>query len=196
MTLEEALERAYAKRAGLSGGARAVRAAEASRKRGGRRAPAVGARDRRLRRDRPDARHGAADLQRRPARSTCRSSRAAAQQGRLAQADAELRSAAPRPRICSAAVYYDVRTAFLDLEATEQQLQAATRARELASQQLTQARDRFAAGVANNIEVVQAQEAVALATEQYISALYGFNVAKALLARRSAAPKRHCCNIS
>ena len=36
-------------------------------------------------------------------------------------------------------------------------------ARELAAQQLTQARDRFAAGVASNIEVVQAQEAVALA---------------------------------
>ena len=57
------------------------------------------------------------------------------------------------------------------------------RARALADQQLTQARDRFAAGVASNIEVIQAQEAVTLANEQYIAAVYGFNVSKALLAR-------------
>ena len=38
-------------------------------------------------------------------------------------------------------------------------------------------------GVVSNIEVVQAQEAVALASEQYITAQYGFNLAKAMLAR-------------
>mgnify|MGYP003347160352 CR=1 FL=1 len=59
----------------------------------------------------------------------------------------------------------------------------ATRSRDLAAQQLTQARDRFAAGVANNVEVVQAQEAVAASSEQYISAFYAYNSAKALLAR-------------
>jgi outer membrane protein TolC len=46
-----------------------------------------------------------------------------------------------------------------------------------------QSRDRFAAGVADNIEVIQAQEAVTLANEQYIAALYGYNVSKAVLAR-------------
>ena len=66
---------------------------------------------------------------------------------------------------------------------TQPPLQTATRARELANQQLQQSRDRFAAGVASNIEVIQAQEAVTLANEQYIAALYGFNVSKALLAR-------------
>ena len=82
-----------------------------------------------------------------------------------------------------AQVYYDVRTAFLDLESSREQMTTATRGRELAAQQLEQSRDRFAAGVANNIEVVQAQEAVALATDQYISAVYGVNIAKALLAQ-------------
>ena len=82
-----------------------------------------------------------------------------------------------------AGMYYDVKNAFLDLQATAEQLQVATRGRDLASQQLVQARDRFTAGVTNNVEVVQAQEAVALASEQYIQALYGYNVAKALLAR-------------
>jgi outer membrane protein TolC len=98
-------------------------------------------------------------------------------------ADAALRSRRAEADDMKAAVYYEVRSAFLDLKATEEQLQVATQSRELAAQQLTQARDRLAAGVANNLEVVQAQEAVSLASEQYIGALYGFNIAKAVLAR-------------
>lgn len=103
--------------------------------------------------------------------------------GRALQADAELRSRRSEADDLKASIYYDVRSAFLDLDATGQELQTATRGRELANQQLTQARDRFAAGVADNIEVIQAQEAVSAANEQYIAALYGFNVSKALLAR-------------
>jgi outer membrane protein TolC len=104
-------------------------------------------------------------------------------QGRLAQADSELRTKRAQAEDAKAEIYYDVRTAFLDLKATEEALQTATRARELAGLQLTQSRDRFAAGVTSNIEVVQSQEVVAQASEQYIAALYGFNVAKAMLAR-------------
>jgi outer membrane protein TolC len=104
-------------------------------------------------------------------------------QGRLAQADSELRTRRAQAEDTKAEIYYDVRSAFLDLKATEEELQTATRGRELAAQQLTQSRDRFAAGVTSNIEVVQSQEAVAQASEQYIGALYGFNVAKAMLAR-------------
>lgn len=103
--------------------------------------------------------------------------------GRLAEADAELRNRRAEAEDLKASIYYDVRSAFLDLQATSEQLQVAARARDLANQQLTQARDRFAAGVSSNIEVVQAQQAVAESSEQYISALYSFNVAKALLAR-------------
>jgi outer membrane protein TolC len=105
------------------------------------------------------------------------------QRGRLAQANAELKRRAAVVEDLKAAVYYDIRTAFLDLEATRQQLEAATRGRELATQALQQSRDRFSAGVANNVEVIQAQEAVAEATEQAISAQYGLSVAKALLAQ-------------
>jgi outer membrane protein TolC len=104
-------------------------------------------------------------------------------QGRLIEANADLRSRRNELDDLKAQIYYDVRTAFLDLKATSEQLDVATKGRDLASQQLTQARDRFAAGVADNIEVVEAQQAVALSNEQYISALYGYNVAKALLAR-------------
>jgi outer membrane protein TolC len=104
-------------------------------------------------------------------------------QGRRLDADAVVRQRRAELDDLRAQIYYDVRTAFLDLQATGEELQTTTRARELATQQLEQSRDRFAAGVTSNIEVVQAQEAVTEANEQYIAALYGFSVAKALLAR-------------
>jgi len=52
---------------------------------------------------------------------------------------------------------------------------------DLAQQTLDQAKDRFAAGVTDNLEVIQAQEAVASASESYISSLYAHNVAKIAL---------------
>jgi outer membrane protein TolC len=104
-------------------------------------------------------------------------------QARLLEADADLRNRKSELEDLKGGIYYEVRNAFLDLKSTGDQLDVATRGRELASQQLTQARDRFAAGVGDNIEVIQAQQAVALANEQYIGSLYGYNVAKALLAR-------------
>ena len=103
--------------------------------------------------------------------------------GRLLEADADLRSRRQEVEDLKGSIYYEVRTAFLDLQATSDQLEAATKARDLAAQQLTQSRDRFAAGVASNIEIVQAQESVAIANEQYISALYGYDLAKGALIR-------------
>ena len=103
--------------------------------------------------------------------------------GRVIEADADVKSRRAEADDLRAAIYYDVRTAFMDLQATGEQLQVATSARDVAQMTLTQARDRFAAGVANNVEVVQAQEAVSRANEQYINALYLYNVGKAVLAR-------------
>jgi outer membrane protein TolC len=71
--------------------------------------------------------------------------------GRLLEAEADLRARKSEAEDLKAAIYYDVRSVFLDLQATDEQLQVATRGRELAEQQLTQARDRFSAGVADNI---------------------------------------------
>jgi outer membrane protein TolC len=104
-------------------------------------------------------------------------------QAKVGEADAELRSRRAEAEDLKAEIYTDVRSAFLDLQATEVELTAATRGRELANQQLTQSRDRFASGVASNVEVVQAQEAVTMADEQFIAAQYGYYVAKALLVR-------------
>lgn len=103
--------------------------------------------------------------------------------GRLLEADADLRTRRSEAEDLKAAIYYEVRAAFLDLDATARQLALAGKTRDLAGQQLTQARDRFAAGVASNVEVVQAQDAVAVATEQFIAAQYGYDLAKGALVR-------------
>jgi outer membrane protein TolC len=78
---------------------------------------------------------------------------------------------------------YQVRTAFLDIRTAADQVAVAQDNLDLANQTLVQARDRFAAGVTDNIEVVQAQESVASANDNLIAALYAHNLAKIDLAR-------------
>jgi len=78
---------------------------------------------------------------------------------------------------------YQVRSAFVDLQAAVDQVRVSRSSVDLASETLTQARDRFAAGVADTIETVQAEESVAAANEDFISSLYSYNLAKVSLAR-------------
>jgi outer membrane protein TolC len=83
----------------------------------------------------------------------------------------------------SGQIDYQVRTAFLDMRTAADQVAVAQDNLDLANQTLTQARDRFVAGVTDNIEVVQAQESVATANDTLISSLYAHNLAKVALAR-------------
>lgn len=76
-----------------------------------------------------------------------------------------------------------VRSAFLDLESASRLVAVAQSNIDLAHRTLTQAQDRFAAGVTDNIEVVQAQESVASAEQSYIASLYAHNLAKVSLAQ-------------
>jgi len=80
-------------------------------------------------------------------------------------------------------IEYEIRSALLELKAVTELLKAAESRVALADAQLRQATDRFAAGVASNLEVVEAQEAVATASESRIGTLYIYNSAKAALAR-------------
>jgi len=80
-------------------------------------------------------------------------------------------------------IEYELRTANLDIQSAAQQVRVAQQARDLARQQLTQAQDRFAAGVTNGLEVTQSQDSVVASDENYISSLYALNVAEASLAR-------------
>jgi outer membrane protein TolC len=83
----------------------------------------------------------------------------------------------------SGQIEYQVRSAFLDIRTAADQVATAQDNFDLANQTLVQARDRFSAGVTDNIEVVQAQESVATANDALISALFAHNVAKVALAR-------------
>lgn len=77
---------------------------------------------------------------------------------------------------------YEVRNALLDLQSAADQVAVAKTNVDLATETLTEARDRFAAGVVDNIEVVQAQQLLAAANENYIGSLNAHNGAKIALA--------------
>jgi outer membrane protein TolC len=77
----------------------------------------------------------------------------------------------------------DIENSLLDLKAAAQQVEVAKTGLDYAQETLVQSQDRFAAGVTNNVEVVQAQQQLASANEQYITSLYAHNIAKVLLAR-------------
>ena len=103
--------------------------------------------------------------------------------GEIQQADARLEQSRERLENLQAQVEADVRTAFLTLQSSAEQVKVAQSNIELADQTLAQSRDRFSAGVTDSVEVVQSQEAVAGAQEQYISSLYKYNFAKISLIR-------------
>ena len=102
---------------------------------------------------------------------------------RVLEADAVLRQREAELEDMRGRVYYDVRNAFLDLQAAADSVQVAEIANRLAKEQVEQSQDRFRAGVTNNVEVVQAQEALARASESYISSLQAHNGAKLALAK-------------
>ena len=103
--------------------------------------------------------------------------------GDIQEADARLEQAHQRLDNLRAQIEADVRTALLNLESSAEQVSVARSNIDLADQTLTQSRDRFTAGVTDSVEVVQSQEAVASAHEQYISSLYKYNFAKISLIR-------------
>ncbi|MGC1266845.1 MAG: TolC family protein [Candidatus Acidiferrum sp.] len=77
----------------------------------------------------------------------------------------------------------DVKTALINLDSARNQVQVANLGVQLSKEEVDQARDRFKAGVANNIEVIQAQDSLARANDNQIAALYRFNQARADYAR-------------
>jgi outer membrane protein TolC len=103
--------------------------------------------------------------------------------GDVLQADARLEQSRDRLDNLRAQIDSDIRTALLNLQSSEEQVNVARSNVDLSEETLVQSRDRFTAGVADTVEVVQSQEAVASAHEQYISSLYSYNYAKISLAR-------------
>jgi outer membrane protein TolC len=99
------------------------------------------------------------------------------------QAEATLRQVQSQADNLRGQIDYEVRAALLDLQSAAEQVEVAKVSVDLANRTLEQARDRFTAGVSDNLEVVQAQETLASANENYISSLYSHNLSKIALAR-------------
>jgi len=183
MTVEEALKRAYDSRADFQAALADVRAADYERK--GATAgylPSVSlSADYGLAGTLPNiSAHGVFDVR---GTLTIPIFQGGRVHGEVLEADARLEQSRQRLENVRAQVDQDVRTALLNLESGEEQVAVAQSNVDLAEQTLAQARDRFKAGVTDTVEVVQAQEAVASAHENYISSLYQDNYAKISLAR-------------
>jgi outer membrane protein TolC len=99
------------------------------------------------------------------------------------ESSAELRDRRNEMENLRGQIDYEVRSALLDLKSSSDQVDVARSNMDLANQSLRESRDRFTAGVTNTVEVVQAQQAVAEANDNLISAEYQYNLAKVSLAR-------------
>lgn len=182
MTLEQAVERAYRERPDYQAALAQVRAAEFARKAAAaQRLPVLRATGNYgINGPAPGESHGSYSV---AASLRIPIFEGGQAQARILEADAALRQRQAEAEELRARIHYEVRTAFLNLQAAEESVKVATGSVALAREQLDQAQDRFSAGVASNIEVVQAQEALAGATEVYISSLYAHGIAKGRLAQ-------------
>ena len=103
--------------------------------------------------------------------------------GEVQQATAALQQRHAEFENARGQVDQDVRQAFIDLNSAADQVGVARSNVGLSHDSLQQSRDRFAAGVADTVELVQAEQAVVQADDDYITALFDHNLAKVSLAR-------------
>ena len=102
---------------------------------------------------------------------------------RVLQADSDLHQREAELADLKLGVSYEISAALLDLQTSGAAVDVAKSTTQLANDELQQAQDRFRAGVASSIELSQAQDAVAAASDSLISSIYAHNLAKAALAR-------------
>jgi outer membrane protein TolC len=182
MSLDESVQRAYKERPDYQSAQARVRAAELERKAVlGKRLPSIDfSADYGDIGQRPWESHGTFNVTTQ-VRVPIYSGRSI--EGRVMEADVALSQRGAEFEDLKGKIYYDVRTAFLDLKAAADLVHVAQSAIKLAEEQVAQSQDRFQAGVTNNVEVVQAQEALATASENHISGLHAHSAAKLALAR-------------
>jgi len=111
--------------------------------------------------------------------------------GEAQQAQAQLDTAQARLSDKNAQVDADVRDALLDIASAQKQVEVARSSVELANEALSEAQQRYANGVSDNLAVSQAQQSVAQANDQYVTSLYRHNVAKLSLARALGAGENY-----
>jgi len=103
--------------------------------------------------------------------------------GDMTQAEGALRQRKAEAENIRGRIDYDVRTAFLNLNAAKEQVDVAKQNVALANESLARSKDRFTSGVTDTVEVVQAEQALASANDQFITSLYNHSLAKLSLAR-------------
>jgi outer membrane protein TolC len=103
--------------------------------------------------------------------------------GDIEQAEAALKQRKAEMEDLRGQVDQDVRQAFINLNTAADQVEVAKSNVDLSHETLNQSRDRFAAGIADTVEVVQAEQAVVQADSDYITAVFEHNLAKVSLAR-------------
>jgi outer membrane protein TolC len=121
------------------------------------------------------------------------------QSGRV-KADVEQADAALEQRRAEYAdeqgvVELDVRQAYVDLQVASEQIAVAQENRRVAAETLTESLDRFAAGVADSVEVVQSQEIVASAERDYVSSLFSLNLSRISVARATGQAEKFIPNM-
>jgi outer membrane protein TolC len=104
-------------------------------------------------------------------------------QAQTAIADVELKKLDQEQQDLRNQIALEVKTAIAQLNSARTEVEAANLGVQLAREGVTQAQDRFRAGVANNIEVITAQDELARANDNQITALYRYNQSRADLAR-------------
>lgn len=104
-------------------------------------------------------------------------------ESRISENRSRVRQESIRMKDVSDQVNLEVRNALLTLNSTRQQVGVAQKGLDLAHKELTFARDRFAAGLTTNIEVTNAQTALARARDNLVEALFRFNASRINLAR-------------
>jgi outer membrane protein len=101
----------------------------------------------------------------------------------IAQADLQQKQITEKKKALEARIAREVKSAIEELESARSAVQVANLGLQLANEEVAQAQRRFAAGITTNVEVVQAQDALARANSNQIDALYRFNQSRANLAR-------------
>ena len=100
----------------------------------------------------------------------------------IARSDLEIKKVAQERADLRDQIALEVKAAVVQLQSARTEVDVANLGVKLAQEEVTQARDRFQAGVANNIEVITAQDALARANDNQIAALYRYNQSRADLA--------------
>jgi outer membrane protein TolC len=100
----------------------------------------------------------------------------------IARSDLELKKVARERADLRDQIALEVKTAVAQLQSARHEVDVANLGVKLSQEEVVQARDRFQAGVANNIEVITAQDALARAHDNQIGALYSYNQSRAELA--------------